>query len=107
MDPAQVEVAIKAAPQGSTLEVRVSTRKPQARLAGIREGRIEVWLRSPAQENRANRELERLIAGLAHLPSSQVEVVAGAKARIKTILVRDVGATDLAGLLARAIDGAG
>ncbi len=99
--------AVRPVADGAVVEVRVSTRKPQARLNGIREGRLEVWLHSPAQENRANRELERLIAGLAHLPPSQVEVVAGAKARNKSVLVRGLSATELADALFRAAGGAG
>ena len=99
--------AVRAVPGGAVVEVRVSTRKPQARLAGIREQRVEVWLHSPAQENRANRELERLIAGLAGLPASQVQVSAGAKTRTKAVLVRGVSASSLAATLAAAMGGSG
>ena len=90
---------------GVVVEVRVSTRKPQARLAGLREQRIEVWLHSPAQENRANRELERLIADVTGLPPSQVQVSAGAKSRNKAVLVKGISAPDLAAALAAAIGG--
>ncbi len=99
----EVSEAIKAVPEGAVVEVRVSTRKPQARLAGLRERRVEIWLHSPAQENRANRELERLIAGLAGVPASQVQVWSGAKGRNKSVLVKGIGAPELAAALAAAI----
>ena len=99
----EVSEAIRAVPEGAVVEVRVSTRKPRARLAGLREQRVEVWLHSPAQENRANQELERLIAGLAGVPASQVQVRSGAKARNKAVLVKGISAPDLAAALAAAI----
>ena len=99
----EVSEAIREVPEGAVVDVRVSTRKPQAGPAGLRERRVEIWLHSPAQENRANRELERLIAGLAGVPASQVEVRSGAKARNKAVLVKGISAPELAAALAAAI----
>ncbi len=107
MVPAVTEIAeaVRAVPGGAVVEVRVSTRKPRAGLAGIREQRVEVWLHSPAQENRANRELERLIADLAGLPPSHVQVSAGAKARSKAVMVKGTTASELVAALAAALGG--
>jgi uncharacterized protein len=49
--------------------------------------RLRFFLKSPAQEGKANRELIKTIAKALGIPQDMVEILVGATARTKTIRV--------------------
>jgi uncharacterized protein YggU (UPF0235/DUF167 family) len=50
-------------------------------------------------DGRANAEVERFLAGLLGVARGRVSVVGGASSRDKTVLVEEVGAPDVRGVL--------
>ncbi|MFN0072088.1 MAG: DUF167 domain-containing protein [Chloroflexota bacterium] len=81
--------------------VRLSVRAhPRARHEEIRAangGSVEIWLRAPAIDGRANDGIERMISDALGLRRSAVRIVRGATSRDKLI---EIECTDL-GILER------
>lgn len=81
---------ISATPGGVTIEVRVIPRAARAGVAGSRDGALLVRLNAPPVEGAANAELVELMAGILHVPSKRVTIVAGEKGRRKRVRVEGV-----------------
>lgn len=60
---------------------------------------------SPAQDNKANMEVLRTIAGFFNKPFSNVLLVAGAKKREKTILIKNSKINEINKKLEASLDG--
>lgn len=78
---------------GSGEGVRVSLRvSPGARNTEVKgrygERAIKLSVAAPPEKGRANAEVERLLAGVVGVGTSEVEVVRGAASRDKVALVR-------------------
>lgn len=74
------------------LEVRLTPKGGRNRidgLGGLADGRVVVLARvsAPPEKGAANRALERLVADWLEIPPSQVSIVSGATARVKTLAV--------------------
>lgn len=95
------DVGLEAAGDGWLLGVRVSPSAKQTRLQGTYGERLKVQVSSPPEDGRANRELERALAGWLDLPADYVTVQSGHKSRDKRLLVRGVGEDELRRRLAR------
>lgn len=83
--------------QGRDLVLPVLVR-PGARrdeIVGVREGVLNVSISAPAVEGKANAACRRLLADILRLPVSRVEIIAGAHARRKRILLRNADAATL------------
>lgn len=82
-------------PDGALLHVRV---QPSARHGGIvgLHGRVlKVAVTAPAEQGRANAALLDVLADALHVRRSCLEVLAGAAARDKRVLVRGVSPEEL------------
>ena len=55
----------------------------RAGVAGIRNGSLALAVQSPAEDGRANADLERLLAGMLGLRKSQVRLHSGGRSRDK------------------------
>ncbi|MHC4939928.1 MAG: DUF167 domain-containing protein [Planctomycetota bacterium] len=73
---------------GATLRVRVSPGARRERILGPHGDALKVAVRAPAERGRANKELCRLIADALGLAPRDVEVIRGATARDKVLLLR-------------------
>ena len=65
---------------------------PGARQNDVRlddQGMLRVWVTQAAERGKANDAIVRAIAKALGLPRSRVEVIQGATARQKTVLLRD------------------
>jgi uncharacterized protein len=69
------------------LEVRVIPRAGRDEIAGRREGVLQVRVKAPPVEGRANEALRKLIAKRAGVPKSQVTIVRGERSRRKLLAI--------------------
>jgi uncharacterized protein (TIGR00251 family) len=73
-----------------------NARKEEVRLVGHRS--LEVWVRAPAQDGRANEAIERALSTSLGLRRSAVEIQRGATGREKVVVLTDVDDSVLEGL---------
>lgn len=77
-------------PEGLTLTVRVKPRARREGIEGVRAGVLQVALREPPLEGRANEALVRTLARVLGLRRGQVRLLRGERSREKTVLLCDV-----------------
>jgi uncharacterized protein (TIGR00251 family) len=73
---------------GYYIDVLVQPRASRARVGPVRQDRLVLAVTSPPVDGAANRAAVELVAEALDLARSQVEVVAGATSRRKTLRVR-------------------
>jgi uncharacterized protein YggU (UPF0235/DUF167 family) len=77
--------AVREAPGGSLIEVRVCARsRPSFEVTGEH---VVIRVAAPPVEGRATDEARRSLAAALHVPPTAVRLVAGARARTKKFLV--------------------
>jgi len=69
------------------LEVRLTPRAGGDEIGGRREGVLQVRVKAPPVDGKANEALRKLIAKRAGVPKSQVTIVRGEKSRRKLIAI--------------------
>ena len=105
---ALLEEIIKKHRDGTVLSVFVT---PEARTvifpAGINEWRkcLEIKVKSPAVDNRANKDVIKTVADFFEKPVNDVFVVSGSKKREKTVLVKGVSIDFVSEKLKESLDG--
>ena len=67
--------------------VRVAPRAAAGLIAGERDGALVIRVTAPPAEGRANDAVVRILAKALDLPTSEVRLVRGAKARTKMLSV--------------------
>ena len=77
------------------LAVRVKPRAKRAGLLGWHGEALKVAVRAAPERGRANEELIDILADALDLPSSALEIAAGATAQDKRIRVTGIDATEL------------
>jgi uncharacterized protein (TIGR00251 family) len=83
-------------PDGLVVHVRVQPRASRNRLDGVVGDRLRLRLTAPPVEGEANKACIEFLAGLFGVPKSQVALVAGEKAREKSLQVQGDAAKLLA-----------
>jgi hypothetical protein len=78
---------IKAREKSACLDIRVHPASSKRRIEYMPRGKLQVYVHSPAQEGRANREALKVIAEGLGLKRSQIELAAGNRSRDKTIKI--------------------
>jgi uncharacterized protein len=101
--PAQGMMGTRALRAGATrlvmakrqikLEVRLTPRAGRDEIGGVRDGVLQVRVKAPPVDGKANESLRRLIAKRAGVPNSRVTIVRGARSRRKLVAIEG---TDLA-----------
>ena len=86
-------------PEGATLRVRVSPGAKRDRFLGEHDGALKIAVRAPAEKGRANKELCGTLARALDLAPRDVEVLRGATARDKVLLIRGLDPPSLDALL--------
>jgi hypothetical protein len=70
------------------LEVRLTPRARKEEISGVRDGVLQVRVKAPPIDGRANEALRKLIAKRAGVPKSQVTIVRGERSRQKLLAVQ-------------------
>jgi uncharacterized protein (TIGR00251 family) len=83
-------------PDGLVLHVRVQPRASRNQLDGVVGERLRLRLTAPPVEGEANKACIEFLAGLFGVPKSHVSLVAGQKAREKSLHVQGDAARLLA-----------
>ena len=95
----------RPASAGTTLSVWALPGARRSAVEGVVEGWLRVRLAAPAREGAANAELVRVLAAALGVPRVAVEVVRGAGARRKAVLVRGLAPAEVLARLG--VDGGG
>ena len=82
-DPAWVTRSKK----GVLVEVLVQPRASRDAVVGVHDEALKLRVKAPPVDERANRAVEKLLAGLLDLPSVDATVVGGRSARRKRIAI--------------------
>jgi uncharacterized protein (TIGR00251 family) len=88
-------IEITAHPEGCVLPVRVQPGARRTSIVGEQAGALKVAVTAPPQDGRANKAVIELIRQALGAKRSQVELLSGATARDKKLLVRKVTETEL------------
>ena len=75
-------------PRGLVLKVRVQPKSSRRMAAGLHGDALKLKITAPPVEGAANKMCIEFLADLLAIPKSRIELVAGAKARTKQLLVR-------------------
>lgn len=91
--------AIREHADGCTLEIRVHPSSSRLAVEASYE-RISVFVHSPPERGKANREALKLLAGALGTAPSRLELLRGRGARDKTVLARGISPQHARELLA-------
>lgn len=80
---------------GVALPLHVTPRASANAVTGLREGRLCVKVTAVPEDGKANAAVIKLLAKALGLAPSRIEVLSGATARDKTVLVRGAQLADL------------
>jgi uncharacterized protein (TIGR00251 family) len=104
----KIEKIVRKHPDGTTLNLFVTPKSRKivfpARLNSWRKS-IEINVAADAEDNKANKEVIKTVADFFEKPVTDVFVVAGAKNRVKTILVKGVTCDFVTDRLRDSLDG--
>ncbi len=76
----------------TTLEILVQPRASRAKLGPMHDGRLKVCVTAPPVDGEANAAVIELLAKELGVPKRQVEVIAGASSRRKTVRIEGADA---------------
>ena len=82
-----------------TLNIRVQPRASRDEIAGALGGTLQIRLRAPAIENRANEALVAFLSDLLKTPKSAVRIQSGEHGRNKRVEIRGVTRQQILDLL--------
>jgi uncharacterized protein (TIGR00251 family) len=80
----------------ATLTVRVTPRASRDEVSGWRDGVLQVRLRAPPVEGKANEALRRLLAERLGIATTRIEITGGATARTKRLRVEGLSDDEVA-----------
>jgi uncharacterized protein (TIGR00251 family) len=83
-----------------TIDILVQPRASRARIGPMHDGRLKIAVTAPPVDGEANAAVIELIARRLGVARGDVEVVAGASSRRKTIKIANVTPQQIAELLA-------
>lgn len=104
----KIENIVKKHKDGVTINLFVTTDSKKIVFpVGFNEWRkcVEMNVCSPAQNNKANMEVLRTIAGFFNKPFSNVLLVAGAKKREKIVLIKNGNISEIGKKIEASLDG--
>lgn len=86
---------LRAAPDGTIVEVRVVPRAGKSKVSGVRDGAVLVHLAAPPVDGAANAALVVLLAEALGVPRRAVTLTRGDTARRKAVLVAGLSPADV------------
>jgi len=72
---------------GTRFRLRVKPGARKSAIVGVHGGALKVSVNAPPDRGRANESVVELLADVLDLPTSAVEIVAGASSQDKTVVV--------------------
>jgi len=88
-------IDVRTGDGGAVVKVRVRPGASEDRVVGVHAGALRVTVRAAPERGKANEAVARLLARTVGARPSEVELLSGAAARDKTLLVRGFGAERL------------
>jgi uncharacterized protein (TIGR00251 family) len=88
------EEAIREHPEGSIISIKVHPSSSRRALEGSCEGPLNIWVHSPPDKGKANREALKVLSGALAIPPSRLEIIKGHTSRNKTILARGLPSSE-------------
>ena len=82
--------------RGVLVAVRVVPNAARTEITGERAGRLVIRITAPPLEGRANDAVRRLLAKVAGVGASRVQVVSGERARHKTVRIDGISMDEMA-----------
>lgn len=95
MDKDASALHVTARPEGVRLDILVSPRASREQVGPVKEGRLKVAVTAPPVSGEANAAVVALLARRLDLPRRAVSVVAGDRAKRKTVQVQGLGVEDI------------
>lgn len=86
-------------PDSCIINVRVVPRSSKVSIEAIGQDLYKIKLTSPPVEGEANEQLVRVLAGKLSIPSNRIEIISGAKSRLKRVRIIGVQHDELPFLL--------
>ena len=84
-----------------TIDIKVHPGSSRKALL-FREGeRLAVYVHSPQEKGKANKDALKLLSKELGIPSSRLEIVKGERSRLKTIVVKDITGIEVVNRLRR------
>jgi uncharacterized protein len=80
------------------LEVRLTPRAGRDEIGGLRDGVLQVRVKAPPVDGKANEALRKLIAKRVGVPKSRVTIVRGERSRRKLIAIEGADPASIRGL---------
>jgi len=94
-----VTLQVTEGKEGCTFQVRVLPRSRQDAIVGLHGDALKVRLAAPPEKGKANRALQKFLAGRLNVSPSAVEILTGHASRQKRVCVRGVSADAVRALL--------
>ncbi len=88
-------IAVTAHVEGCLLPVRAQPGARKNAVLGEQAGALKVAVTAPPEDGRANQALTKVLREALGLKRAQVELVSGAKSRLKTFLIRGMQSAEL------------
>ena len=85
-----MDLQIQEKGNGVTLMCYVTPRAKKSQIKGVRQGALAVAVSAPPLQDRANRELIRIIATALNIPSSRISLLKGERSRNKSLFIQGV-----------------
>jgi uncharacterized protein (TIGR00251 family) len=76
------------------LSIQIQTRAGKDEIAGIRNGRLLLRIKTPPVDGKANLRLLEFLAERLHVPRSRLKIVQGEHNRYKVVAVSECGIID-------------
>jgi len=85
-----VEDVIKERDNGVTIEIKVHPGSSRKEVRCRKDDILAVFVHSPPEKGKANKEVIKLLSKALEVPSSRLEIIKGERSRRKTILIKDI-----------------
>lgn len=87
--------AIRHGREGILVTLRAHPSSSRSKLETATTGRIEIYLNSPPQKGKANKEAVSILAEALGIPTGSIRITKGERSRDKTFLVSGIGLEDV------------
>jgi uncharacterized protein (TIGR00251 family) len=77
------------------IRVKVLPRSSRDEIAGVEDGIVRIKLTAPPVQGKANKALIKLLAKHLGVPKQSIAIVAGERARLKSVAIEGVKLVDL------------
>jgi uncharacterized protein (TIGR00251 family) len=82
-------------PESITVESKVKPRSSKQKIVISSDGKLKIFLRSPAEDNKANCELRKMLSEKLRISQSSVEIIRGLKSSSKLLRLYGISVNEL------------